>query len=153
MQIQYSGNFLECLKATIMKTPSNASITVSDSQLLSPGKASSNWLGCIQLSCWLKGSYRKFQRTHDSATTDSRDSLRRTIPHNSLTMEKLDWYLHGAFTPVFQSLWCGKVLSLQASKRETQTPTKPLTYNQSVLPAKYIRTMVSQNLWEQPTGV
>lgn len=54
MEIEYNGNFLECTKATVMKTPSNEGYRGSAGHLLSPGKASCDMPGFYSIELLAK---------------------------------------------------------------------------------------------------
>lgn len=60
-----------------------------------------------------------------SLQIDTGAQLLRTVPiqYMSLNLQSLNWYLYGTLTPTFQSLV--QEGTLQATQKETQTPTWP----------------------------
>ena len=121
-----------------MKSPNNEE-TVPTSHLLSPNEASSIGLQLMELLAKrVHGNLQTAQTVENtigcSLQTDSQAPLLKTNVHNSLTMEKSSWCLHGAFTlcpSVFGTGW----YSAQYQKRNNNTKSfpNPLIYN-GVLP-------------------
>lgn len=98
-------------------------LAISSSQARLPVEG----LGCIQLSCSPKWSHRNPQTTQTGAKTegcflqtDSRVPLLRTT---STSLTEHERQKHGAFTPMFWSVWWGN--TLQAIKRQMWTASQP----------------------------
>lgn len=98
--------------------------------------------GWIWLSCWMKESHGL--RTTQAVTQTEGYSLKsgsgphcwRKQPHNSLNVERSNWSLYGAFFPMLQSLWCGKVLFRQLKEKPEHQHSYKTLHLQSALPAR-----------------
>lgn len=84
-------------------------------------------LVCIHLSWWPMGLRGDLQTTQIDTKTrgcslqiDTGAPLLRTVPIQYMS---LNWYLYGTLTPTSQSLV--QEGTLQATQKETQTPTWP----------------------------
>ena len=108
MKTQCSENFLKYTKGILMRSPNKGrresylAISCHQTQLLVPG------LGCIQLSCWPRGSHENPQTTQAVANTmgcsmknDSGAPLLRTTPTQPSGHGEVGLSLHGAFIPGF----------------------------------------------------
>lgn len=159
MVIQYSENSLKYVKVIFMRS-FNKKVTESQLDI------------CHQVSLLEQGpclhsvqflpmqSHGNLPTTHTSAKTmgcssqsECRNPLPRATPvqlieHGDVKLE-FRWNLHPyILVPLVQknTLW--------ATKRGTYTPLSIKTFDlQCVLPSRYVRAIVEQNLWEQITDM
>ena len=128
---QCSGNFLESMKVILMRTPSDGGYGVSTGVSRGQARLLLERLGCIQLSCWPRGSHENLETTQADAKTKG-CSLKtaigapwpKTIFTQLIEHREVELVLPRNPHPYVRVslVWEG---TLQASKRETWMPTQP----------------------------
>lgn len=106
---QCSKNFLKYMKAILIKSPNNERERVPTGHLLTPNEASST-----EAVFWAKGVPWKspnypIAKTISCSPQTANLHCWSQLPHNSLTMAKLNWFLNRAFTPMCYHLCYRKV--------------------------------------------